>query len=126
MSYSNLPSGGASVSSQGKTLCVGYVIGGPGFEAVALLEAIAPGQWEARWNSGFDLEDNNKAAIATAGGEVNWLKTFIPAINAAIKQIFGTAPTPVPMTTQGKVNAALASSFTLVANSSGLPVFAAK
>lgn len=126
MSYPN-QSGGISISAQGKTIWIGYLVAGAGFEAYALMEAIGPGQWEARWNSGFKPESDNKADITAAGGEVYWIKKFTAAINNAIGIVFGTA-TPVPpgTTTQDKVNAATASGFALTIGANGVPVFAAK
>lgn len=125
MSYPN-QSGGISIAAQGKTIWVGYLIAGGGFEAYALMEAVGPGQWEARWNSGFQPESDNKAAITAAGSEMNWIKKFLAPINAAIGAIYGSQPAPPGTTTQDKVNAATASGFALTIGPNGVPTFAAK
>lgn len=125
MAYPNPSRGGLTCSQGGKTVGVWYQIGAPGLEALCVMEAIGPNQWEARWNSGFTTPESNQAKINAAGGEMQWLNSLKAQINNAIAQIYGAVPLPPAATTADKVNDALKNSFALTAGATS-PVFGAK
>lgn len=125
MAYGNNTRGGLTAAYSGKTVGVWFVDAGNDMMALCVMEATGPGQWEARWNSGFDSSAAYNQRISAAGGPVPWIKTLIDPINKALGQIFGTAPLPPAVTIADKVNDALAASFSLsVVN--GAPMLAAK
>lgn len=125
MAYGNPSRGGLTLSHNGKTVGVWFVDAGNDMMALCAMEAVGPGQWEARWNSGFCGMAETNQKVSAAGGEVQWIKSLLSQINTAFAKIFGVAPASPPVTLGDKINDAIANSFTLTAGPGGV-VFAQK
>lgn len=121
MAYQFPFQGGLKISAKGKTIGVFAVETGVGWGVIIAEQD--PTGWLGRWNSGFKLESEFKAEVEAMGGIVKWLEGLIAKINAALANVFGSAPAPGTAVSVENINLSLAQSFGLIETATGVQFF---
>ena len=126
MSYPFPASGGIKISYAGITGGAFGVNAGTDNFWLGAFKAVGSNQWDPVWVGALVNTVNFNYQVQNVGGIKNWLKQFLPQINAAFQTIWSSAPPPpAGATPDVQMNAGLATDFTLTVVN-GIPTLAAK